>query len=54
MKTEKNPPCDLCEAPATVDGKTKMGPWAFMCDACHCTHGMGLGLGRGQKLVAAK
>ena len=23
--------CDFCDKPATVDSKTKMGPWAFMC-----------------------
>lgn len=23
--------CDFCNLPATVDGKTSMGPWAFMC-----------------------
>ncbi len=31
--------CDNCAAkgitvPATCDVKTKMGPWAFLCDAC--------------------
>jgi hypothetical protein len=24
--------CDFCEKHATVDGKTKVGPWAFMCE----------------------
>ena len=23
--------CDFCDAPAVMDGKTTMGPWAFMC-----------------------
>lgn len=38
--------CDLCTAigvttPATVDAKTRMGPWAYMCDAHN--HAMGTG-----------
>lgn len=37
--------------PAAYDGKTKRGPWANMCDACFGTHGIGLGTGRGQRLV---
>lgn len=23
--------CDFCDKPAYVDGATKMGPWAYMC-----------------------
>lgn len=23
--------CDFCNKPAIYDGKTKMGPWAYMC-----------------------
>jgi hypothetical protein len=46
------PPCDLChERPAAVDGKTKMGPWAYMCVPCFEEYGIGLGLGRGQRLL---
>lgn len=26
--------CDFCEFPALVDGKTILGPWAFMCPKC--------------------
>lgn len=36
---------------ATVDGKTTMGPWAFMCDAHHNQYGVGLGEGKGQRLI---
>ena len=32
-----------------IDGKTIFGPWAIMCENCHTTHGVGLGLGKGQK-----
>lgn len=32
--------CDFCKSVALYDGKTKMGPWAFMCrehfDRYHC------------------
>lgn len=24
--------CDFCKLPAKYDGKTKLGPWAFMCE----------------------
>lgn len=49
---DRIPNCDLCGdgTPATHDGKTTMGPWAFMCDAHFGSHGTGLGVGRGQKL----
>ena len=36
---------------ATVDGKTRDGPWAYMCDECHDRFGVGLGTGRGQRLT---
>lgn len=43
------PACDFCTATATVDGKTKFGPWANMCDGCFKTNGVGLGVGKGQR-----
>ena len=50
------PHCDFCKEdfinkPATVDGKTCFGPWANMCDVHFSTHGVGLGLGKGQRLI---
>lgn len=46
------PTCDICSSrPAAIDGKTVMGPWAYMCVPCFETHGVGLGLGRGQRLL---
>ena len=48
--------CDMCckngmdLVPAKYDAKTKIGPWAYMCEACFKKWGMGLGLGKGQKL----
>lgn len=37
--------------PAAYDGRTKTGPWANMCDECYLELGVGLGTGRGQRLV---
>jgi hypothetical protein len=47
------PKCDLCGDMAVYDGKTKYGPWAYMCECCFQTAGKGLGLGKGQRLVQA-
>ncbi len=46
--------CDFCpeETRPVVDGRTKMGPWAAMCEAHFKEHGLGLGTGYGQKLVS--
>lgn len=44
--------CDICEMKIKdtfIDGRTKIGPWACMCQTCHKRHGAGLGLGVGQK-----
>lgn len=53
------PPCDFCalhkvERVATVDGATEYGPWANMCEPHFEAHGLGLGLGTGQRLVLVK
>lgn len=48
--------CDNCNHDVTgegqsgriVDGKTKFGPWAWMCEPCHKRIGCGLGTGKGQ------
>ena len=50
------PDCEFCgekgvERKATVDGRTKWGPWAAMCDEHHAEHGRGLGEGFGQRLL---
>jgi len=47
----KLPKCDFCDEPAEYDGKTKLGPWANMCEAHFQVFGVGLGTGRGQKLT---
>lgn len=58
VKVSRIPDCDIHKyelgqtgVPASYDGKTKMGPWANMCEDCFETYGVGLGLGRGQKLI---
>ena len=50
------PDCDFCieqgvSCAAKYDGKTILGPWAYMCDAHFQRYGVGLGLGKGQELV---
>lgn len=47
-------PCDFSDGDhgsAVVDGKTVFGPWANMCAPCFDNFGVGLGLGKGQRLV---
>lgn len=57
MSTEvevlKIPDCNICQkSPAAYDGKTKMGPWAYMCEPCWEMYGVGqLGTGFGQRLI---
>lgn len=48
------PSCSFCGGVAKYDGKTKLGPWANMCQSCFKEHGIGLGLGKGQELIVAK
>ena len=46
--------CDLCATPINcvfIDGKTRQRVWAILCEACHATHGVGLGTGQGQKYL---
>ena len=49
LVSERNE-CDFCSKEAFVDGKTEMGSWAFMCERHFREFGVGLGLGKGQKL----
>lgn len=44
--------CDGCDEMLEgtfIDGKTIFGHWAIMCENCHTTHGVGLGIGKGQR-----
>lgn len=45
------PTCDFGTEPAKYDGATSIGPWANMCEAHFRQYGLGLGVGRGQRLV---
>jgi len=48
------PKCDFCDRQGLYDGKTRMGPWAYMCEAHFTSHGIGVGTGVGQKLIPRK
>lgn len=47
------PVCDFCgewvSGSTFVDGQTKMGPWALMCEKCFAKFGVGVGPGSGQR-----
>jgi hypothetical protein len=48
--------CDFCEqeghkVPAVIDGRTDFQSWAYMCEQHFSIYGVGLGLGKGQRLV---
>jgi len=51
VKVPHLPNCDFCPKEALYDGKTKFGDWAYMCQNHFNLYGIGLGLGRGQKLI---
>lgn len=50
---KKRPDCDFgCGMEAKFDGRTIMGPWAYMCVDHWVQYGPGrLGIGHGQKLA---
>ncbi len=56
-KVDEIPNCSFAHRPglgtvkAVYDGKTFIGSWAYMCEGHFQLYGVGLGLGRGQKLV---
>ena len=48
--------CDFCrnegkETVARYDGRTVYGAWAYMCPSHYRRYGVGLGLGKGQRLI---
>ena len=52
VKIDVLPACDFCKTnEAKYDGRTTLGPWAYMCQSCFRIYGVGLGLGKGQRLV---
>lgn len=46
--------CDFCENEAHFDAKTKLGPWAALCDAHFEIYGIALGTGMGQRLIVSE
>lgn len=55
---DARPTCDVCMSKVDVparraiaDGKTTMGPWAYMCEDHFTALGTGLGLGVGQIIL---
>lgn len=52
LRVDHIPNCDICmdTTPAEYDAKSKQGPWAYMCQRHFEQHGVGLGMGRGQRL----
>ena len=53
------PTCDFCSERGThrlaeYDGKTVFGPWANMCVPHFRQHGVGTGLGKGQRFILRK
>lgn len=52
--------CDLCCSKgmnlvvAEYDAKSKYGPWAYMCESCFKEYGIGLGIGKGFKIIKEK
>ena len=48
------PSCDFCKEIALYDGKTHLGPWAYMCERHFNLYGVGIGPEKGQKLVLVK
>lgn len=56
VTVEKLPNCDFrheSETLAAYDGRTIGGSWAYMCQQHFERYGIGLGLGKGQKLILA-
>jgi hypothetical protein len=52
VKVDRIPVCDVCNTvPAAYDAKTAGGPWGYLCEGCFARHGVGLGTGRGQRLI---
>lgn len=46
--------CSFCNERAVYDGRTKFGPWAYMCETHFKLHGTGLGPGKGTRLKDIK
>ena len=49
-------PCDFCKTVAEYDARSDIfgGRWAYMCKKHFIMYGVGLGLGKGQKIIYDK
>lgn len=54
VEVSKLPKCDVCGGTAHYDAKTTQGAWGYLCEEHFATMGVGLGTGRGQRLVVAR
>ena len=43
--------CEYCKNIAEYDARTGIGAWCYLCQEHFERYGIGLGLGRGQKIV---
>jgi len=48
---DRLPNCDFCKEQALYDGRTVTGVWAYMCSKHYMSYGVGLGAGKGQRLI---
>jgi hypothetical protein len=54
------PSCDICKyeqsrtSEAHYDGRTTSGQWAYMCETHFASRGLGLGTGKGQRLIVGE
>jgi hypothetical protein len=53
VEVDSIPDCNLCNDHqlAVYDCKTKQGPWGNLCEKHFSIFGVGLGLGKGRKLI---
>ena len=51
VKMSKIPKCDFCKEQALYDGRTVTGVWAYMCSKHYMSYGVGLGVGKGQRIM---
>ncbi len=51
VEVAKLPGCDFCNLQGRYDGMTTWGKWANMCSIHFAAVGVGLGTGKGQRLV---
>lgn len=52
VEVQRLPNCDICGEEAHYDARTKSGMWGNLCEKCFKKHGIGLGTGKGQKLIS--